>query len=644
MPSTMISRIDGLTTSVAVKPPIKIMTSSPITLVGEQVINAVTPDGSSVAHTALDGERIGVNGQLDKKQNGIYVCRTTAWERAKDFDGSLDAVYGTLVTDSIPLIWRLTTPIPVLFGTSDIEFETESGFNQGNLQDLLNHTDPNKGTGMVGDSRYGNTLRATLARLPYYASLAGLGQGGDDTLALQALINVVSLSGGGEIIMDCNADNLVSDSIYVKSYVTMTWTGLGYLKATVNTTNGAVLVVFSGDHLAAGRVFDVTLNNPRVDGNNIGWPGALIAGENGLAGTNCERVRVYGGHVKNCRRGTSAVLGAGGKGLNFESGVADIKVVGLFVDDCTSATSTAGIPNLMSGSVVTQYRVSTGVQYDVIARNCGRVVTVLHQTSGTPLPESTNCDIKVTAINCGREDVVGTELDYGAVIIDRFGNAKITVDIINTTAYGKIRTPIRINRGNNNTVEVNLIGDCDYLCDHTAFLGATGTLGGNSFTVKHTGTCNQYALAGPSGESVASLNNLWDITTSVVTIGLVQPTWQYSQFNAKFTSQNGVVLDGDLSAIGGTIFSNTYPATTDVAFAGSLRLNGLTVSYTTGIQVLDTTDDIDMRNSGSSKLRIKANGVVMTVPTYADNATAIAGGLGTGAAYKTAAGDLRIVV
>lgn len=150
MPSTMISRIDGLTTSVAVKPPIKIMTSSHITLVGEQIINSVTPDGSAASHTALDGDRIGVNGQIDKKQNGIYVCRTTAWERAKDFDGSLDAVYGTLVTDSIPVIWRLITPIPVLFGTSDIEFETEAGFNQGNLQDLANTTDPYLGSGMVG--------------------------------------------------------------------------------------------------------------------------------------------------------------------------------------------------------------------------------------------------------------------------------------------------------------------------------------------------------------------------------------------------------------------------------------------------------------------------------------------------------------
>lgn len=150
MPSTITSRIDGLTTSVAVKPPIKIMATAALTLSGEQTINSTYPDGSVVTETVLDGDRVGVNGQADKKLNGIYVCRTTAWERAKDFDGSLDAVYGTLVTDSVPVIWRLITPIPVLFGTSDIEFETEDGFNQEVADNLLNYSDPTKGAAAVG--------------------------------------------------------------------------------------------------------------------------------------------------------------------------------------------------------------------------------------------------------------------------------------------------------------------------------------------------------------------------------------------------------------------------------------------------------------------------------------------------------------
>lgn len=135
MPSTVISRIDGLTTSVAVKAPIKIMTSSPIVLFGEQTINATTPYGTPISAVVVDGDRVGVNAQDDQTTNGIYVVRSTSWKRAKDFDGALDAVFGTLVTDTTQLIWRLTTPAPVLFGTSNITFEPGQweGNNAGNI-------------------------------------------------------------------------------------------------------------------------------------------------------------------------------------------------------------------------------------------------------------------------------------------------------------------------------------------------------------------------------------------------------------------------------------------------------------------------------------------------------------------------------
>lgn len=133
MPSTMISRIDGLTTSVAVKPPIRIMTLAPVVLSGEQAIVTRFPNGTSTSVVVVSGDRVGINGQADQKQNGIYVVSSTAWRRALDFDGSLDAVHGTLVLDSIPLIWRLTTPDPVRFGTSAITFEVEDGFNQNDV-------------------------------------------------------------------------------------------------------------------------------------------------------------------------------------------------------------------------------------------------------------------------------------------------------------------------------------------------------------------------------------------------------------------------------------------------------------------------------------------------------------------------------
>jgi hypothetical protein len=48
--------------------------------------------------------------------------------------------------------------------------------------------------------------------------------------------------------------------------------------------------------------------------------------------------------------------------------------------------------------------------------------------------------------------------------------------------------------------------------------------------------------------------------------------------------------------------------------------------------------------AGAEKARVTANGLRSSVPTYADNAAALAGGLVANDFYKTAAGDLRIVV
>lgn len=497
---------------------------------------------------------------------------------------------------------------------------------------------------LIGEDRYGSNIANILGSLPYYASLMGWGQGGDDTSSIQTLINSLSLSGGGHIVMDCDNDYLVSDSIYVKSNMVISFTGSGFIKATTNTSNGAVLVVYSGDPLAAGRVFDVLVNNPRVNGNNMGAP-TLAAGENGVAGTNCERVWVIGGHVKNCRRGSSSATGAGGKGVQFESGVADIKVIGTLVTSCSIACETAGVPNLMSGSTVTQYRVATGVEYDIIARDCGRVVSLHSQFTPPAASETVNCNIKVMAMNCGREDVAGTELDFGVVVFDRYGNGKVQVTLANDSTYGPVYAPIRGRRGVDNDIRVDFIGDCEFCVSHNSTFNSLGSMSGNIFTVNHRGVCNQYALGGPSGESVASANNIWDIKTDVVTLGLVQATWQYTQFNAVFTNQAGLTLEGDLSAIGSAIFGNTYPAsTTHLAFAGGLRFNGLTVSYGAGVQVFDSSDDIDLRKSGASKLRVNSTGMIAAVPIYATNAAAITGGLGAGAVYKTSTGELRIVV
>lgn len=88
MPSTATDRLNGLTTSVAVKAPCRGATTGAVTLLGEQTIDGVA---------LVSGDRELVKNQVNPIENGIYVVASGAWVRAADFNGSLDAVGGTQV-------------------------------------------------------------------------------------------------------------------------------------------------------------------------------------------------------------------------------------------------------------------------------------------------------------------------------------------------------------------------------------------------------------------------------------------------------------------------------------------------------------------------------------------------------------------
>lgn len=88
MPSVTTDRINGLSTSVAVKAPVKAATTANITLSAEQTIDGIS---------CVDGNRVLVKNQTDTRENGIYYVSTGTWTRAEDFDGSRDVVTGTTV-------------------------------------------------------------------------------------------------------------------------------------------------------------------------------------------------------------------------------------------------------------------------------------------------------------------------------------------------------------------------------------------------------------------------------------------------------------------------------------------------------------------------------------------------------------------
>lgn len=126
MPSTVTDRIDGITTSAAVKTPVRVIAVASITLSGVQTIDGVLL--TAYSGPGLPCDRVLVNGQVDQTTNGIYLVQTGSWTREPDFDGARDAVTGTLVyvrsgTTYAGTLWDLTTTDnPIIIGTSNITF------------------------------------------------------------------------------------------------------------------------------------------------------------------------------------------------------------------------------------------------------------------------------------------------------------------------------------------------------------------------------------------------------------------------------------------------------------------------------------------------------------------------------------------
>ena len=120
----------GLTTNVAVKAPVQLVTTEPVNLTGNQLISWKAASGEYSVY-GTTGMRVLVLGQEDKTQNGIYDIQDLAWTRSVDFDGKLDTVHGTLVFSTNGDSWQLISPTyKVDIGTTPIEFRDIDLFAQ----------------------------------------------------------------------------------------------------------------------------------------------------------------------------------------------------------------------------------------------------------------------------------------------------------------------------------------------------------------------------------------------------------------------------------------------------------------------------------------------------------------------------------
>ncbi len=119
MASVTSDRVDGLTTDVTMKAACRLASTANLTLSAAQTIDSVS---------AVAEDRVLVKDQNTDTENGIYIVKSGAWVRARDFNGPRDFVQGTLVlvnygtTHALGLFRVSSTADPHVVDTSSIAF------------------------------------------------------------------------------------------------------------------------------------------------------------------------------------------------------------------------------------------------------------------------------------------------------------------------------------------------------------------------------------------------------------------------------------------------------------------------------------------------------------------------------------------
>ncbi|MBP4049310.1 phage tail protein [Chromobacterium violaceum] len=111
-----LAKLDG-------KPSVRAATTAPIALAGLQTVDGVV---------LQLGDRVLVKNQAAGADNGIYVAGTGSWARAADANISLEVTPGLFVAVEQGAanggsLWQLTTPSPIVLGTTALAFTQIAG-------------------------------------------------------------------------------------------------------------------------------------------------------------------------------------------------------------------------------------------------------------------------------------------------------------------------------------------------------------------------------------------------------------------------------------------------------------------------------------------------------------------------------------
>ncbi len=237
-----------MSADTAIKEPCRIATTGNIALSGFQTIDGIT---------LVANDRVLVRAQSSAIQNGIYVVASGSWPRAADFDGTGEAVGGTLVsvtsgTAYAGSSWRITGAGTRTIGTNTIDFERAYDSSSVTFRQI--------GTGAIE--------RSVRDRLRDSSSVADFGATGNDgvqTPSIQAAYDAAiagstNYEGGGTLFFPEGKYRLA----------------LSMSRRTVNINGDGRLSSILRPATAAGVVLQADFNYAGWDGptiSNVGFAG-----------------------------------------------------------------------------------------------------------------------------------------------------------------------------------------------------------------------------------------------------------------------------------------------------------------------------------------------------------------------------------
>ena len=262
MPATATDRLQGLTTSVAVKPPCVAVTSFDIPLSGLFTVGSVA---------LAEGDRVLVRAQTDASENGIYNASSGDWTRALDFDGARDVVTGTLVVvrngvaDGV--FFEVTTLGDIVIGTTPIAFslrdDPQITYAQSLTEISAGVTPSNTHYDLIDNRRYGALFDNV----------------SDDTTALNKAIAVAAQTFNGAV---GNVVQLPLGTAVLTAQVTLPndvrFLGTnknGSIFRASNLWNSGTYPFMLRAVNGASSMFDSILESLTVDCNNVAGLGAI---------------------------------------------------------------------------------------------------------------------------------------------------------------------------------------------------------------------------------------------------------------------------------------------------------------------------------------------------------------------------------